>query len=222
MQNTSSQLKEVLSSSRNTGKWYNKLYQVPAGVVIGAGTVVEGAVRSVLEPARNAVLNVRDVFGNFFKNIGNTIGWTFDTTRPVSDFRFEHLKTKKTTGKNWFSSLAWWKKSGASSSSSSTPTSSAPSQAAAASVASASVSPQITQAVQAAQQANQSAQQAAQQASQSAQQANQTLQQLNQTAQQMQQTFQQMMHQFAQLSAQNASSAGAGQNTSGGLSSSTT
>ena len=72
--------------------------------------VVEGAVRAVLEPARNGILNVRDIFGNFFKNIGSTIGSTFDSTRPVSDFRFEHLKTKKPTGENWFSKLAWWKK----------------------------------------------------------------------------------------------------------------
>lgn len=111
VKDTSDKLWEVFSSSWNTGKWYNKLYQVPAGVVLGAGTLVEWAVRTVIEPARNGILNIRDVAGNFFKNIGNSIGRLFDTTKSVSDFSFEHLKTKKPTEKNWFSKLAWWRSS---------------------------------------------------------------------------------------------------------------
>ena len=110
IQQTSSEIKEILTSSRTTGKRYNKLYQVPMGVVASTGTLLEWAVRSVLEPARNAFLNVRDIAGNFFKNIGNTIGRTFDSSKPVSDFSFEHLQTKKATGQNRFSKLAWWKK----------------------------------------------------------------------------------------------------------------
>lgn len=101
----------MLSSSRNTGKWYNKLYQVPAGVAIGAGTLVEGAVRMVLEPVKNAFLNVRDTGGNFFINIGNALKQTFRTDKPVSDFRFEKIQTKTTSNKNWLSKLAWWKNS---------------------------------------------------------------------------------------------------------------
>lgn len=110
IQHTWAELKEVLMSSRNTGKWYNKLYQVPASLLVGTGVLVEGVVRTVLEPTRNAFLNVRDVTGNFFKNIGNGIGRLFDTSRPVSDFRFEHLQTKNSTGKNRMKKLARWKK----------------------------------------------------------------------------------------------------------------
>ena len=78
----------------------------------------------MLEPVRNGVLNVRDVTGNFFKNIGNSIGRLFDTTKPVSDFSFEKLQYKKPTGKNWVSNWAWWKKSNSISSSNTTSTSS--------------------------------------------------------------------------------------------------
>ena len=124
VKDTSDKLWDVLSSSWNTGKWYNKLYQVPAGVVLGAGTLVEWAVRTVLEPVRNGVLNVRDVTGNFFKNIGNSIGRLFDTTKPVSDFSFENYSIMKPTGKNWVSNWAWWKKSNSTSSSNTTSTSS--------------------------------------------------------------------------------------------------
>lgn len=124
VKDTSDKLWDVFSSSWNTGKWYNKLYQVPAGVVLGAGTLVEWAVRTVIEPARNGILNVRDVTGNFFKNIGNSIGRLFDTTKPVSDFSFEKLQYKKPTGKNWVSNWAWRKKSNSTSSLNTTSTSS--------------------------------------------------------------------------------------------------
>ncbi len=110
IQQTSSEIKEILTSSRTTGKRYNKLYQVPVGLVAGVGTLIEWAVRTVVEPTRNAFLNVRDIAGNFFKNIGNTVGRAFDSSKPVSDFSFEHLQTKKPTGTNWFSKLAWWRK----------------------------------------------------------------------------------------------------------------
>ena len=107
---TGKKARETLSSSWNVWKWYNKLYQVPAGVVISWATIVEWAVRTVVEPARNLFLNVRDSVGNFFKNIGNTLKRTFDTTRPVSDFSYEKLKMKEPTRENWTSKLARWKK----------------------------------------------------------------------------------------------------------------
>jgi len=107
---TGSKAWEVLSSSWTNGKWYNKLYQVPAGLVISWATLVEGAVRSVVEPVRNLFLNVRDSFWNFFNNIWNTLKRTFDTTRPVSDFSYEKLKMRTPTRKNWMSNLAWRKK----------------------------------------------------------------------------------------------------------------
>ena len=102
---------ETLSSSWSTWKWYNKLYQVPAGIVVTWATIVEWAVRTALvEPTRNFILNVRDTVWNFFNNIWNTIKKAFDTTRPVSDFSYEKLKMKKPTFKNRMSKLAWWKK----------------------------------------------------------------------------------------------------------------
>lgn len=107
---TTSKTWEILSSSWTNWKWYNKLYQVPAGLVISWATLVEGAVRSVVEPAKNLFLNVRDTFWNFFKNIGNTLKATFDSTKPVSDFSYDKLKTKEPSRNNRFSKLARWKK----------------------------------------------------------------------------------------------------------------
>jgi hypothetical protein len=110
VKDTSNKLWETLSSSWTEWKWYNKLYQIPAGVVVSWATIVEGAVRTVVEPVRNLFLNVRDSVGNFFKNIWNTIKRTFDSIKPVSDFTYEKLKTKEPTYKNRMSKLARWKK----------------------------------------------------------------------------------------------------------------
>ena len=107
---TGKKARETISSSWSTWKWYNKLYQVPAGIAISWATIVEWAVRTVVEPARNLFLNVRDSVWNFFKNIWNTIKRAFDTTTPVSDFSYEKLKLKNPTRKNRASKLAWWKK----------------------------------------------------------------------------------------------------------------
>lgn len=118
---TGNKLFGVLSSSWSKGKWYNKLYQVPAGVVIGAWTAIEWLVRTALEPSRNAILNVRDLTGNFFKNIGNTIGSIFSKEKPVSDFSFAKLKMKEASKENRFSHLAWRNKHSATTPSSHSP-----------------------------------------------------------------------------------------------------
>ena len=70
----------------------------------------EGAVRTVVEPSRNLVLNTRDTVANLFTNLGRSIRWLFRTDVPVSDFSFDKLAYKKPTWKNWMSKLAFWKK----------------------------------------------------------------------------------------------------------------
>ena len=109
VKNTSDRLWDTLSSARNTGKWYNKLYQVPISPFAGAAEVIEGAVRTVLEPSRNLILNTRDTISHGFTNLGRSIRWLFRTDVPVSDFSFDKLEYKKPTWKNWMSRLAFWK-----------------------------------------------------------------------------------------------------------------
>ena len=111
VKNTSDRLWDTLSSARNTGKWYNKLYQVPISPFAGAAEVIEGAVRTVLEPSRNLVLNTRDTVANLFTNFGRSIRWLFRTDVPVSDFSFDKLEYKKPTWDNRMSKLAFWKRS---------------------------------------------------------------------------------------------------------------
>ena len=107
---TNDRLWETLTSAWNTGKWYNKLYQVPLSPFAGAAEVIEGAVRTVIEPTRNLILNARDTVANVFTNFGSGIRRLFRTDKPVSDFSFNKLEYKKPTWKNWMSRLAaFWK-----------------------------------------------------------------------------------------------------------------
>ena len=110
IKDTSDRVWDTLTSARNTGKWYNKLYQVPISPFAGAAEVIEGAVRTVIEPSRNLVLNTRDTVANLFTNFGRSIRWLFRTDVPVSDFSFDKLEYKKPTWDNRMSKLAFWKK----------------------------------------------------------------------------------------------------------------
>ena len=110
IKDTSDRLWKTLTSAWNRGKWYNKLYQVPLSPFAGAAEVVEGAVRTVIEPTRNLILNARDTISHGFTNLGRSIRWLFRTDVPVSDFSFDKLAYKKPTWDNRMSKLAFWKK----------------------------------------------------------------------------------------------------------------
>lgn len=112
IKDTKNRVREVLSSPYAKGpmKWYHRVGGALTSPFIGAATLVEGAVRTVVEPTRNAVLNVRDILGNSLKNFGESLLWAFDSKKPVSDFSFNHLQWKEPTRKNRMSKLAWWNK----------------------------------------------------------------------------------------------------------------
>lgn len=113
VKDTKQKVREILSSPYAKGpmKWYHRVGGALTSPFIGLGALVEGAVRTGVEPTRNAVLNVRDITGNFFKNLWESILRTFDTKRPASDFSFNHLQWKEPKRENWVSKRTRWKKS---------------------------------------------------------------------------------------------------------------
>ena len=110
VKNTTEKIKNIFKSAVKKWKRYQRVWNTLLSPFVSLWAAVEWAVRTVVEPARNLFLNVRDSVGNFFKNIWNTIKRAFDTTTPVSDFSYEKLKLKEPTRKNRVSKLAWWKK----------------------------------------------------------------------------------------------------------------
>jgi len=111
--NTTGQIKDVFSNAWNTWKWYNKLVNVPLSPFVASWTAIEWAIRAVVNPTWNAITHTRDIAWNVLVNTWNSIKWTF-SDKPVSDFKYEHLKTSWIWTKNYVSKRqwvsSWWKK----------------------------------------------------------------------------------------------------------------
>lgn len=104
--NTTGQIKDVFSNAWNTWKRYNKLVNVPLSPFIATWTAVEWAVRAVVNPTWNAITHTRDVAWNVLVNAWNSLKWAL-SSKPVSDFKYEHLKTSDIWKKNYISKRQW-------------------------------------------------------------------------------------------------------------------
>lgn len=105
--NTTGQIKDVFGNAWNKWKRYNKLVNVPLSPFVATWTAIEGAIRSVVNPSWNALTHTRDVAWNTLVNAWNSIKWTF-SDKPVSDFKYEHLKTSDIGKKNYISKRQWF------------------------------------------------------------------------------------------------------------------
>lgn len=93
LSDTTTHTKNVFKNAFSKGKRYQKIVNGLASPFVAAGTLAEGAVRAVLNPTRNAVLNTRDSAGNVLVNEGNTIKWTAHHEDP-STFKFQELQDR--------------------------------------------------------------------------------------------------------------------------------
>ena len=109
--NTTGQIKDVLSSARSEKKWYHRLWKAPVWTIMAAGTAIEWLWRAIVNPIWNTTLHTRDVLWNFLVNPWNAIKSVL-SDKPVSEFKYEHLKTrdisKKNRVSNLFLSKIWW------------------------------------------------------------------------------------------------------------------
>jgi hypothetical protein len=104
---TTSQIKDVFSNARNKWKRYNKLVNVPLSPFLATWTAIEWAVRAVVHPTWNAITHTKDVAGNILINAWNSLKRTL-SDKPMSDFRYEHLKTNPVWTKNYISNFQWY------------------------------------------------------------------------------------------------------------------
>lgn len=112
---TRTRIKEMRAHALSKGSVLQKTANSALATVLSPTLVpLEWAVRSVVEPVRNGLKNVRGVTSNFFKNIWNSVQTMFSKNK-VPDFKFQHTETtveKNTiTKKNRFSRLLFGKKS---------------------------------------------------------------------------------------------------------------
>ena len=112
--NTTKNIKDVLLWAWNHGKWYHKAMNIPLSPIIATWTALEWSIRSTVQPIVNWVVNTWNTGVNTIKNARK---WSFGrlfSKKPLSDFSYEHLKTRPLTVNNWFSKLqfARWSSSG--------------------------------------------------------------------------------------------------------------
>ena len=103
--NTTKNIKDVLLGAWNHGKRYHKAMNIPLSPVIATWSALEWVVRSVVQPIVNWVVNTWNTGVNTIKNARK---WSFGrifSKKPLSDFSYEHLKTRPLTINNWFSKL---------------------------------------------------------------------------------------------------------------------
>lgn len=109
--NTTGQIKDVLSRARSEKKWYHRVWKAPVWTIMAAGTAIEWLWRAIVNPIWNTTLHTRDVLWNLLVNPWNAIKSVL-SDKPVSEFKYEHLKTrdisKKNRVSNLFLSKIWW------------------------------------------------------------------------------------------------------------------
>jgi len=103
--NTTTQIKDVLLWAWNHGKWYHKAMNVPLSPVIAVWSAFEWAIRSIVQPIVNWVVNTWNTGVNTVKNARR---WSFGrvfSKKPISDFSYNHIKTRPLILNNWFAKL---------------------------------------------------------------------------------------------------------------------
>lgn len=91
---TTQNVKNVLLWAWNHGKRYHKAANIPLSPVIATWAAVEWVVRSVVQPVVNGVVNTRNTWKNAIKNTRrSTFGRVF-SKKPISDFSYDHMKTR--------------------------------------------------------------------------------------------------------------------------------
>lgn len=102
---TSDEIKNVFKSAWTKWKRYQKVWNTMLSPFIALWVAVEWAVRGVVTPTTNFVINTFNTWKNLVSNtINSTFGSAF-SKNPVSDFRYEELKTANVIekNKNWLS-----------------------------------------------------------------------------------------------------------------------
>lgn len=100
--NTSQEVKNVLLWAWNHGKRYHKALNIPLSPIIATWTAIEWIVRSAVQPAISWIINAWNTGINTIKNARKGSFGRIFSKRPLSDFSYNHIKTKPVTLNNWF------------------------------------------------------------------------------------------------------------------------
>jgi len=112
---TTQKIKSTLLWAWNHGKWYHKAMNIPLSPVIATWAALEWVVRSTVQPIVNGVVNVWNTGKNTIKNARRGSFWRVFSKKPISDFSYDHVKTKELKKNNRISKWQFgrwkWKES---------------------------------------------------------------------------------------------------------------
>ena len=118
IQYTSHEIKNILSSAWTTWKRYQRVWNIILSPFVAMWAAVEWAVKTVVTPSVNWVVNTRNTWKNTVKNTWRSTFGRIFSKKPVSDFSYDKLKTANVIqkDKNRFSKRRfgrksmWWNK----------------------------------------------------------------------------------------------------------------
>ena len=118
VQYTSHEVKNILSSAWTTWKLYQRVWNIILSPFVAMWAAIEWAVKTVVTPSVNWVVNTRNTWKNTVKNTWRSTFGRIFSKKPVSDFSYDKLKTANVIqkDKNRFSKWRfgrksmWWNK----------------------------------------------------------------------------------------------------------------
>lgn len=105
---TSDEIKEVFKNAVKKWKWYQRVWNTIISPFVAAWAIIEGAVRSVVTPTTNLVKNTYSTWRNFLSNTFKSTFWSVFSKKPLSDFKYESIKTANVIKKDNNFIFKWW------------------------------------------------------------------------------------------------------------------
>ena len=102
---TSNEIKNIFKSATTRWKRYQRIWNTLLSPFVALWAAVEWALRTVVTPSVNFITNAYRTGKNTVKNAINSTFWSTFSKKPVSNFKYEELKTANIIekNKNWFS-----------------------------------------------------------------------------------------------------------------------
>lgn len=97
---TSGEIKNIFKSATTRWKRYQKIWNTLLSPLVAIWTAVEWTLRTVVTPGVNLVSNAYRTGKNVVKNAINSTFWSAFSKKPVSNFKYDELKTANIIKKN--------------------------------------------------------------------------------------------------------------------------
>lgn len=109
---TTGEIKNIFKSTITRWKRYQRIWNTLLSPFVAIWTAIEWTVRTVATSGINFISNTYKTWKNTLNNAIRSTFWSIFSKKPVSDFKYEELKTSNVIkkNKNWFSKRRFGRK----------------------------------------------------------------------------------------------------------------